>query len=643
MVGYQPLNPVWVFAVVLGLGVVAAAQEAEEIPKTNQNSPNPDPSLVSDQASNKSAAKPSESDSEKPLAELDVDELKTRLEADPNNDDIKILLAIRLSWQDNRGQARALAQQIVDANPEYYDAQILIARIDFWDKRYQAALERITWVRDRAPQIEDARHLWAQIQVSIAYKLSWKKESRSRARAMAFNVVQEINDYWDAHLLLCRIDLWDGKLDHAYVRISMVRAHRSKNEEVLSIWTQIRLAQAQQAFSEGENTKARQIALEVTETFQNDWGAHIMVARIDAREGRYDDALQRILKVLSAQPENKEALELLADVGLWSENSEQASIALDRLEAINRNENGDRTELANIYYRRAQLALQKSDSIKAYHLAKTALEIDPSHRAARTVRKETHLVTTDVAGMFEVYPIPESERKYGGGTAITATLFPRSINSLTLLYEYIYRFASHNHRLSVRTDWRVTNALTLMGSIRYGVVEVVPRDGLQLGADYQIDQTYGAGFIYILDGMTWPGQLHRIRPMVRVNLPSDFNVDTHYTLGVLAHCDDTDIMHGVHIRTTWAPQPLEVYVQYDYGMELERLELPSTYREGLCPSDMPDVSYQFRIVDTRYHEVGTQLLYHIDKHLLVRMGYSLQIRFEGDLVHMTHLGIRRWF
>jgi tetratricopeptide (TPR) repeat protein len=666
MHGHHTLESVGMFALVLGLRVAAAAQETGDTASTNQKSTKAElsaqhsepPSEAPETKADVSQTETLEPDPEKPLAELTIDELKTRLKTEPENHDIKVLLAIRLSWQDQRKGARELAQQVIDANPEYYDAQILIARIDFWDKRYQDALERVMWVRDRVPKNQDALRLWAQIQVSVAYKLSWKKESRARAREMAFEIVQAIDDYWDAHILLSRIDLWDGKLDHAFVRISMVRVHQPKSDEVLLIWTQIRLAQAQQSWGEGENEKARQIALEVTEAVADNWDAHLLIARVDAREGRYDEASKRISKILAADPQRKEALELQADIGLWSANEEQASIALDRLEAINRSEKGDRTELANIYYRRAQLALQKSDSINAYRLAGRALEIDPSHRAARTVQKETHLFTTDVAGQFEVYPVPENHLKYGGGTAITATIFPRSLNSLTLLYEYIYRFAAHNHRITVRSDWRVTNALTLMGSIRYGDVEVVPRDELQLSADYQFDQIYGGGFIYILDGILYtldeikrPSYFHRLCPMVRVNLPLDFNVETHYTFGVFAQPDSTNLLHGVHIRTTWAPQPLEVYVQYDYGMDPELLVLRSVRQGSQYPSNEPpeqtdelsEPPDQFQTRETQYHEVGTQLLYHIDKNLLVRVGYSLQIRFEGDLVHMTHLGVRRWF
>jgi tetratricopeptide (TPR) repeat protein len=599
-------------------------------------------------AQSKQPARSAEKDFEKTPegdpAQQGVDDLRAQSEADPENLDLKLQLALRLSWQDKREEARELAKQIVDKNPEYLDAQILLARIDYWDHEYQPALDRVSHVRSLSPDNNDAVVLWAQIQLAIASELSWKKESRERARTIAFDIVAVVPDLWDAHMLISRIDLWDERYDHAFVRVSMVLAHQPKNQDAISIWRQVRLAQAYDLLKAKRDSEARQIAVQVTETIVNDWDAHLLIARVDAKEGHCDDALQRVHKVLSAQPKNREALELQADIGLWSEKPEQASTALDKLDEINNKNKADKKEFADVLYRRAQLALQQGDSLKAYSLAGNALEYDPTHQAAREIRKQTHLLTTDIAGQFEVYPVKEISKKYGGGTTITATLFPRSLYSFTLLYEYIYRFASNNHRVTARTDWRVTNELTLMGAGRLGVVEVVPREGLQLGADYQFNKTYGASLTYLLDAMKWPGILHRVQPMVTVNLPLDFSVDTRYTFGVLAHCGKSDLLHGVHIRTTWAPRPFEAYVQYDFGMELEQLDLPSYYREGLCPSDVPaDERYRFKIAETRYHEIGTQLLFHIDEQTLIRAGYNLQIRFEGDLVHLTHIGIRRWF
>jgi tetratricopeptide (TPR) repeat protein len=282
---------VWVFGLVLGLPVIAAAQEVGETQSTNPDSSKPDPANQPEETlseateSNRDSLKTetSEPKPDKPLAELSIDELKARLEVEPKNDDIKILLATKLSWQDKRKQARELALQIVDVNPEYFDAQILIARLDFWDGQHQAALERIKWVLDRSPKNEDALRLWAQIQIAVAYKLSWKNASRDRARDMALEVVQAIHDYWDAHVLLSRIDLWDGRFEDAFVRISMVRAHQPNNDEVFLVWKQTRLAQAQQLWADGENAKARQIALQITETDADNWDAHLLIARIDAQ------------------------------------------------------------------------------------------------------------------------------------------------------------------------------------------------------------------------------------------------------------------------------------------------------------------------------------------------------------------------
>lgn len=477
----------------------------------------------------------------------------------------------------------------------------------------------------------------------LAAQLSWRGQ-REEARDLAEQIVKANPQYFDAQILIVRIDLWDGKLDEAFARISKVLARQPKNRDAVLLWTQIRLAQAQQLMKEKKNAEARKVALQVTEVIKDCWDAQLIVARIDAWQGRYDAALRSVFKVLTAEPKRRDAIELWADIGIWSQKGGQASKALDRLEHLYEVQGANRKALADIAYRRAQLALQQNNALRAFRFAGLALEYDPTHSAAREIRKRIRLAAADLSGQFEGYPVRETNRKYGAGTTVAATLLPASVISPTLLYEYIYRFTAHNHRLTVRADWRVTDKLTLIGSVRSGIVEVIPREGLLIGADYQINETYGAALNYTLDAMKWPGMLHRVQPTARVNLPRNFRVDANYNFGVLAYCGRSDILHGVHIQPTWAPPPFEISVRYDFGMELESLLVPSDSNFGQCPSDAPaEDEYKFRLGDLRYHEMGAQVLFNIDTQTFIRAGYGIQIRVGGGMLHMANLGIRRWF
>jgi hypothetical protein len=168
--------------------------------------------------------------------------------------------------------------------------------------------------------------------------------------------------------------------------------------------------------------------------------------------------------------------------------------------------------------------------------------------------------------------------------------------------------------------------------------------------DYQFSRQFGIGLDYIGDEMSWPGRFHRIRPGFGAAVSPQFRFDVTYTAGVLQHCGDTDIVHGAHVRASWLPQPLEAYVQYAYIVELERRPLPAflmgEFDENVCPDEvgpLPPGVPPF-IADTRSHDMGMQVLYHWGRKTIVRGGYGIQLRVDGDdNFHVFHFAVRRWF
>ena len=389
----------------------------------------------------------------------------------------------------------------------------------------------------------------------------------------------------------------------------------------------------------GDRTRARQQAKRVVRRAPQYWDAHLLLARLDAWQGQYLSAKKRLATVMAAQPDLKDGLLLAADVGLWSGDYGYARAAIAQLEQIE--------PTADLYTRLAVIEHKQLRYVKAYRLAGRALKLDPEHKQARQLRADTKFVTADLSTEFEVFPTDDPNLALAVGETLTVTVLPRSRVSYTAMYEYRWRFRTHNHRLALRADWRVTPKLTLTGLVRSGFVHVVPSFTAYAAADYQFSPRYSAGVQYIFDKMTWPGQLHRVRVNGGVQLEKNMRLNGAYYAGLLRHCGTNDLLQGVLLRNTWIRKPFEAYVQYAFGMELERPPLPAYLRgrfdDDVCLGDEFPGAPSLALVDTRAHEVGGQLLWHINKKTILRGGYGIQLRFGGDEVHLGHIAVRRWF
>ena len=91
---------------------------------------------------------------EKPSDELSAEilELEASLELTPENVDLRLKLAYRLSWQGRGPEARSQAEKVIEAAPEYWDAHILLARVSSWEKSYAEAREFLRPVLEAEPK-----------------------------------------------------------------------------------------------------------------------------------------------------------------------------------------------------------------------------------------------------------------------------------------------------------------------------------------------------------------------------------------------------------------------------------------------------------------------------------------------------------
>lgn len=91
--------------------------------------------------------------------------LQSELRRHPNDVDLQLKVAIRLSWIHKWAEARHLALKVLKRSPRYWDAHLLIARLDGWEKKCDAAQTRAEAVRRSAPDPGPALKLLADLSV----------------------------------------------------------------------------------------------------------------------------------------------------------------------------------------------------------------------------------------------------------------------------------------------------------------------------------------------------------------------------------------------------------------------------------------------------------------------------------------------
>ncbi|MCP4678861.1 MAG: hypothetical protein GY854_25910 [Deltaproteobacteria bacterium] len=389
----------------------------------------------------------------------------------------------------------------------------------------------------------------------------------------------------------------------------------------------------------GRTADAYRHAKEVVDLAPNYIDAHLLLARIDGISGRFDLALWRVNKVLKARPRLKEALKLKASLYLWSGRHEESGVVVDRLAEIDDN--------ADVRYRRAQIAYDQMNYVRAYRHAREALEMDQGHKQAETMKVHTRLVQVDLASALEIFPSYEKNKRLAYGQTLVAAVLPRNLINGAVDYDYHHRFATHNHRFGLRLNWRPTKALTLSIYGRLGLVEVLPWLTVFGEIAYAFDGGFAIALLYTYDRMVWPGELSRIRASGVLPFSKKVRLEPAFELGVLTSCGEVaSPTFGPRARLVYANDPFETYLQYAYGMELGRSEIvasdycPGSNQSSTAPSAIPTVNL---LNETTYHDVAIGLQYKPWLHGSIRGGYGVQFRNNDTQAHMLHLAYRHWF
>ncbi len=121
---------------------------------------------------------PAHADAERDTSEAEVVALRHRLSEQPGDVDTRFALALRLSWMGELAAARSEASAVIAAAPRYWDAHLLLGRVDAWSGHFDAARARVLAILDQDPGHVEARRLAVDIEL-------WQerpKQAQARAR-----------------------------------------------------------------------------------------------------------------------------------------------------------------------------------------------------------------------------------------------------------------------------------------------------------------------------------------------------------------------------------------------------------------------------------------------------------------------------
>lgn len=369
---------------------------------------------------------------------------------------------------------------------------------------------------------------------------------------------------------------------------------------------------------------ARREALEVLARAPRYFDASLLLARLDAWDRRWREARTHVDRVLATQPSHLEARLLALDIALWSGDAAAARSALAAVEPAEIGE-------VEYMYREAQIALADRNHNRALALANRITSLDPHHAGARALGNAVSTVSVESATEAEVFPAMYRDR-FAVGETLTATVFPLARWSATLVYEYRRRFATNNHRVAARADWRPTDRWSVLVFVRGGRVEVVPR--LTAFAEARWGKRgWLAGGRYTYDRMPWSADLHRAQVTAGAPLPAKLHVEGDAMIGMLRGCGTSTAVWSARARLAWTRGRWVLAGAYGYGLEADR----ALVGPDPCASPTRD------LVDHEVHAGAVDVTRMLRPGFSLRLAYGVELRAHDVLVHLGTLAVRAWF
>ncbi len=379
--------------------------------------------------------------------------------------------------------------------------------------------------------------------------------------------------------------------------------------------------------------------------------AHMLLSRIALRREQYDKAMKHVDDVLKLEPENRDALLLKLDVLTWSGNLDEAERHLKFLLNFLIN-------TSDLYYRYAQLSLEKRRVLSAYRYAKKTLKEEPQHEPAAEIIESTKRASLYVTHEFEYYGFQAEEAskdRFGYGLHMSGEAFPRALYSATLSDTVRYRYQTVNNQIGLSLKARPTKFMEVsLGGMIGAPAVVIPKGTVLIGAQIEMQKYLDASINYGLSILTWPKDSpalsHRPSFALGIRAHEKIRLGAGYSLTVLSYCDKSkDVSHGAHFDLTWIGKLHDAVFFYSWGQEKDpylagNIENATCEQIAQASETLPDGGLSaFRLIELQVHTVGFNLTFHVTQKLSLRGGYRFEYRLSDTSnisvpAHMANLG-----
>jgi tetratricopeptide (TPR) repeat protein len=340
--------------------------------------------------------------------------------------------------------------------------------------------------------------------------------------------------------------------------LAQLRAQLDAHPEDADVRLRLALALSRR----GETKEARAHAESVVQDAPQYWDAHLLLARLDAWEQRYDDARERLNLVIAAEPGLRDAQTQLAELELWAGELDRSEATLELLL--------EQEQSADLLARLAQVEYEQQDHLSAYLLARDALALDPEEKRALSVKDAVTLVRADLR--VELENLPGS--KEGHGEILSIVAFPGNYYGFSITEEFRQRYGTTNNRVSFEGRWVPRKAFVLSALFAFGLpAEVISKISASIRGSVPIFGPLDAGLSYSFDLFPDSVHLHRARADFGFRIHDTVQAALAYMFGYLIDMprDEKGTLHYGEAEVRWELLPFAVSAAYGFGRSIDRI------------------------------------------------------------------------
>lgn len=227
----------------------------------------------------------------------DIERLTRQAEAEPDNSDAQVSLGLALIRAKRYDEARRALEKALTLAPNYHDARIGLARIDFFRGNLDAAEKELAEVRNRAPDNADAKALAEQVERARKAQVETQRPPSKTAEAEAAGR----NSAKEAARLFRQgtQDYHAGRTARATRNLSRAAELDPDNSDI-----QVQLGSAllaQRRFTDARNAFRK--ALRLTPDYHD---ARAGLARVALARGAFTEADRELKELFARSPNNAE-------------------------------------------------------------------------------------------------------------------------------------------------------------------------------------------------------------------------------------------------------------------------------------------------------------------------------------------------